>query len=397
MARDLTAAMQAQAVAARVRPVLFYEGEFSTGFLRLWSGLGTISWDSKTWTGAGNLLAVSEITETTEVRAVGITCQLSGMPSSLISTALAAARHGLPGKVWLGLLQPEAYLSLPGEAGDFASTPDSAALDITGDIDIRCKAAGTDWSPSTQRELVAKNTTDSSQFSYLFRLNTSGYLTLYWSENGTTLKLQTSSEIVPTSDGTIKWVRATLDVDNGAGGYSIRFYYSDDGNAWTQLGTTKTAAGVTSIFSGTGVVRVGARGNTSLGPFDGKIYYAEIRNGIDGDPVAIFDPHFIVGTTGSMPTGERWTINQSGSPVAEVIQQDAVIADPYLAFDGRLDVPVIDDAGDTCTIAISYESRLIDLEKARERRWTHDDQQIDFAGDLGFEYVPGLPDQVLTW
>ena len=32
------------------------------------------------------------------------------------------------------------FLSLPGEAGDYASTPDAAALDITGDIDIRCQA-----------------------------------------------------------------------------------------------------------------------------------------------------------------------------------------------------------------------------------------------------------------
>lgn len=81
----------------------------------------------------------------------------------------------------------------------------------------------------------------------------------------------------------------------------------------------------------------------------------------------------------------------------EVIDKNGIVADPYLAFVGRLDVPVIDDAGASCVISMQYESRLIDLQRTRERRWTHEDQQIDFPGDLGFEYVTSLPDQVLIW
>ena len=34
----------------------------------------------------------------------------------------------------------EKYVRLPGTAGNYISTPDSAALDITGDIDIRARA-----------------------------------------------------------------------------------------------------------------------------------------------------------------------------------------------------------------------------------------------------------------
>lgn len=75
----------------------------------------------------------------------------------------------------------------------------------------------------------------------------------------------------------------------------------------------------------------------------------------------------------------------------------ALIADPYLVRRGRFDVMVIDDAGDTCTIQAQYEDRLIDLERPRGRRYTNEDQQIDYPGDLGFAYVPSLQDMQITW
>jgi len=185
--RNLTAPMLAAIAAGTVRPGLLYEGEFVSGgspaFLNLWSGVGLLSWDSKTWTGGGQLMGLSPIEESRQMSAVGFTVTLSGMPSSLIATALANVRQGRPGKLWLALFD----------------------------------AAG------------------------------------------------------------------------------------------------------------------------------------------------------------------------------------AIIADPYPLQSGRLDVSLIEDAGETCTISVQYESRLVDLERARERRWTHEDQQIDHVGDLGFEYVAALQDMQITW
>jgi hypothetical protein len=183
MSRDLTGSVITELDAASLRPVLFYEGVFTGGTLRLWSGIGTISWNSLSWTGAGNLMGVSEIGETADIRAEGITLSLSGLPSSAIALALAQAQIGLAGSVWLG------------------------CMDATG----------------------------------------------------------------------------------------------------------------------------------------------------------------------------------------------AVIADPYLAFKGKLDVPSIQDDGDTCTISVSYEHQLIDLERARVRRLTHDDAQIDYPGERGFEYMTQLQNQVIEW
>ena len=75
----------------------------------------------------------------------------------------------------------------------------------------------------------------------------------------------------------------------------------------------------------------------------------------------------------------------------------ALIADPVLLRRGRLDVPSIDDTGEECTISITYEDRLVDLERARERRYTTADQQIDYPEDLGFQFVPSLQDAVDVW
>lgn len=182
MARDLTASVITQLQAASVEVGVLFEGEFASGWVRLWSGVGTLSWDGKSWSGVGTLLGISGIDETNEIRASGLTVSLSGVPSDLLSAALGDARSGKTGRVYLA------------------------------------------------------------------------------------------------------------------------------------------------FFSG-----------------------------------------------------------------------GSIVADPILQFEGRLDVPAIEDGPETATISISYESELIDLERARERRYTPEDQAIDFPGDLGFAYVAALQDAQITW
>lgn len=70
---------------------------------------------------------------------------------------------------------------------------------------------------------------------------------------------------------------------------------------------------------------------------------------------------------------------------------------PYKAFEGRFDVPEIVDEGGRVTITAKYESRFIDLDRARMRRYTDEDQQAYYPGDRGFEYVPSLQQKDLTW
>lgn len=181
--RDLTSGVAAAIQSGTVYPAVLFEGEFATGTLNLWSGLGSLSWNGKTWTGAGNLLSLSEIAEKTEIEAVGFSVGLSGLPVALISIALQSVRQGRPGTLWL------------------------ACFDASG----------------------------------------------------------------------------------------------------------------------------------------------------------------------------------------------ALIADPYILQRGKFDIAVIDRNGEQAAITINYESRLIDLFRARERRYTTEDQHIDYAADQGFEFVPFLQDMQLTW
>jgi hypothetical protein len=183
MSRDLTPGFATALADHSLRPVIFFEGVFASGTLRLWSGLGEIAWAGHTWAGAGSLLGLGAIEENAEVVAGGTTVSLSGIPPDLVQLAIADARQGLPGRVWVGLLT---------HAGE-------------------------------------------------------------------------------------------------------------------------------------------------------------------------------------------------------------IIADPVLAFAGRLDVPEITDDADSCRIAISYESRLIDLQTARNWRYTHESQQALHPGDQGFEYVTAIQDREITW
>lgn len=75
----------------------------------------------------------------------------------------------------------------------------------------------------------------------------------------------------------------------------------------------------------------------------------------------------------------------------------AVIADPFKSFSGRTDTASIDEGGDTSTIVINVENSLIDISRPNERRYTHDDQQIDYPGDLGNEFVPSLQEKNVSW
>lgn len=104
MSRDLTTDMATAIAAKVVRPVLLVEGQFAGGTLHWWTGVGELSWNAIAWTGVGDLLGVSEVEETDEIKAGGVTFTLSSVKTSAIALALAEMRRGLPGKVWLALL-----------------------------------------------------------------------------------------------------------------------------------------------------------------------------------------------------------------------------------------------------------------------------------------------------
>jgi hypothetical protein len=70
---------------------------------------------------------------------------------------------------------------------------------------------------------------------------------------------------------------------------------------------------------------------------------------------------------------------------------------PYVIFKGQMDQMSIQQSAETATVVISGESRLIDLEIARTRRYTSEDQKIDYPNDKGLEFIADLQDKTIVW
>ncbi len=76
---------------------------------------------------------------------------------------------------------------------------------------------------------------------------------------------------------------------------------------------------------------------------------------------------------------------------------DALIADPVQMFSGSLDVPTVEDSGETCSITLTAENTLLSLNLAPNRQFEDADQQIYFPGDLGLSFVDALNNMSLFW
>lgn len=209
-------------------------------------------------------------------------------------------------------------LELTGASNSYASTPDVAALDIVGDIELLAEIAPAQWPPASDQTIISKYADATANRGYRFDVTALGRLQFVWSTNGTNNFVLTSSVPLDIIGGETISARVTFDADNGAGGRTARFYYSQGDIAtgpWTELGAPQTTATVTTIFSNNSPLEVGAR-NGGSNRFIGRIFAARVRNSIGGTIVA--NPYFknqAAGTTSfADSTGKTWTI-QPGAAI----------------------------------------------------------------------------------
>lgn len=73
------------------------------------------------------------------------------------------------------------------------------------------------------------------------------------------------------------------------------------------------------------------------------------------------------------------------------------IADPTEISSGRMDIMNISVDGETATVELTVESELAAFERAPNRRYTPEDQKIDFPNDKGLDFIPKLQDTDLVW
>jgi len=184
------------------------------------------------------------------------------------------------------------------------------------DLDVRVKLAATDWTPGVSAALMGADDGDPNRM-FSFDLLTDGTLRLTWYSSGTLASAlsATSTAATGAGNGLPKVVRVTLDVDNGAAAYVVKFYTSAVNGAWVQLGATITGGAVTNLTgSAVNNLGVGATG-TALG-VPGVYYWAELRDAIDSVGVsALWDASDYDGADGTSTgvAGETWT--PTGSPL----------------------------------------------------------------------------------
>lgn len=207
-------------------------------------------------------------------------------------------------------------LDLPGVTGDFATTPDDASLDITGDIDVRIDATLGNWlDPQADTsgldtiELIAKLGA-SPQKSWMLAVR-DYKLYFEWSADGTAVLSASSTVPLPAGPDTRMAVRVTLDVNNGASGNTVTFYTADTlSGTWVQLGDAVTQSGTTSIFNSTAALRIGDATAFVFAPAAGSVHAAQVRNGIAGSIVA--NPAFSAQASGTTSfadsAGRTWTL-----------------------------------------------------------------------------------------
>lgn len=228
-------------------------------------------------------------------------------------------------------------LTLSGAEADFVSTPDTSSLDITGDIDVRIDIQTAQWPSQDPVGLARKYGTTGNQRSWAWWITDGGIIHFRWSSNGTStagflFEAVSTVPAVPGVDGRLA-LRFTLDVDNGASGFTCTFYTAPTlAGTWTQLGSTLIGSPVTSIFASTAVVEVGRTTAANLAgfttaPFRGRVFGMEIRQGITGTVRAnpAFDTREPEATSWADSAGRTWTL-----------QGRAAITDPSIRSCGEI-------------------------------------------------------------
>jgi hypothetical protein len=204
------------------------------------------------------------------------------------------------------------YLNLVGEPNACVSTPDTAALDITGDIDIRAEIQP-NWFGNDNQTIIGKWETSGAQASWLLKVY-QGSLAFIYSVTGSPtnawVHTRTLSEIPSRAA-----IRVTLDADNGAGGRTVRWYTAPSiAGPWSQLGPDSVLPGTVSLVNTTAPLKIGPTDLTTAKPartpFVGRGYKFEVRNGIDGTVVA--NPDFTAQAAGATSfsdgAGRVWTL-----------------------------------------------------------------------------------------
>lgn len=209
-------------------------------------------------------------------------------------------------------------LLLTGSSGDFASTPDAAALDITGDIVLTADATLDDWTNGGSNGTFVAKWNGAGNLSYLFGPHSSGGLRFLWTTDGSTVLSETSNALDVKSGR--QAVQVHLDVDNGSSQHVITFKTAATAAGPFTTHQQITNSGTTSIHSGGADLEVGSNDGGTAGLINGVIHSVTVTDGDPSTGTDVADPAFADQTSGttsfSDDAGNTWTVHGSAEILA---------------------------------------------------------------------------------
>lgn len=203
-----------------------------------------------------------------------------------------------------------AWMLTPGIAGNYGSTPDTAAVSPAVDVEIIAKVTVVDLAAGGFQLFQGKWVTTANQRSFLFGVAAS-VLFFYISTTGADSPNVAVALPAGFVNGTyhfkVNRVKAT-----GA----TNFSYSLDGVTFTLIGAQQILSAGSAIFDSTAPLVSGAYDTGGVsGLLTGRIHRSRLFTTIGGAAVADFDASRFAagGVSAVMVTGETWTVNQAGT------------------------------------------------------------------------------------
>ncbi len=152
MTRTIATANKNETTAEVFRPVLFLFLDLDGGDVTVNSSDQDIAWDfdgdssDETFTGVGQFGSVSVINESADLKASGIQCMLTGVPTTHISNALSEDYSGRTAKLYIGFLNASRVL-VADPMVIFAGRIDAMDIQIgkTASVSVSIESKLVDW------------------------------------------------------------------------------------------------------------------------------------------------------------------------------------------------------------------------------------------------------------
>lgn len=147
---------------------------------------------------------------------------------------------------------------------------------------------------------------------------------------------------------------------------------------WTGLGNrTINVRGVNRVFTGTGAL-LNIAAAEEVGDLSAKAMTLSLT-GLDSSVISLALQEPYQRRKARVYMGEK-----SVSAVVEI-------------FSGQMDTMQITDEPDMATVVMTIESKLVELERSRNWRYTDESHRSRHSGDTFFSYVQSIQDQQVAW